>query len=84
MLIVVTLDPKLEALLQSRATQLGQDVSFVASELLPSVLNWEENESEEAIKGIQQGFDDFEADRYRSFQDFADEQRNKYNLISNS
>jgi hypothetical protein len=47
-------------------------------------LNWEENDSEEAIKGIQQGLDDFEAGRYRSFQDFADEQRNEYNLSPNS
>ena len=84
MSIVVTLNPELEALLHSRAAQQGQDVNFVATELLASILNWEENDSEEAIKGIQQGLDDFEAGRYRSFQDFADEQRNKYNLPANS
>jgi predicted transcriptional regulator len=84
MSIVVTLNPELEALLHSRAAQQGQDVNFVATELLASILNWEENDSEEAIKGIQQGLDDFEAGRYRSFQDFADEQLNKYNLPANS
>ena len=84
MSIVVTLNPELEALLHSRAAQQGQDVNFVATELLASILNWEENDSEEAIKGIQQGLDDFEAGRYRSFQNFADEQRNKYNLSANS
>ncbi|MFN6525363.1 hypothetical protein [Nostoc sp. ChiSLP03a] len=42
-------------------------------ELLTSVLEWEIQESEEAIKCIQQGFDDFEAGRFRSFHEFAQE-----------
>jgi len=84
MSIVVTLNPELEALLHSRAAQQGQDINFVATELLASILNWAEKDSEEAIEGIQQGLDDFEAGRYRSFQNFADEQRNKYNLSANS
>jgi predicted transcriptional regulator len=84
MAIVVTLSPELEALLRDRAAQRGQDVSFVASELLAGVLDWEKKDSEEAIKGIQQGLDDFEAGRFRSFQDFADEQHHKYDLPANS
>jgi predicted transcriptional regulator len=84
MAIVVTLSPELEALLRDRAAQLGQDVSFVASELLASVLEWEEQDSKEAIKGIQQGLDDFEAGRFRSFQDFTQEQNHKYDLPANS
>jgi hypothetical protein len=55
MAIVVTLSPELEVLLRDRAAQRGQDVSLVASELLASVLEWEEQDSKEAIKGIQQG-----------------------------
>jgi predicted transcriptional regulator len=84
MAIVVTLSPELEALLRDRAAQRGQDVSLVASELLASVLEWEEQDSKEAIKGIQQGLDDFEAGQFRSFQDFAKEQRHRYNLPANS
>jgi predicted transcriptional regulator len=84
MTIVVTLSPELEALLRDRAVQLGQDVSLVASELLASALEWERQDSEEAIKGIQQGLDDFETGRFRSFQDFSQEQRHKYNLPANS
>jgi predicted transcriptional regulator len=80
MAIVVTLSPELEALLRDRAAQRGQDVNFVASELLAGVLQWEEQDSEEAIKGIQRGLDDFEAGRFRSFQDFTEEQHHKYNL----
>lgn len=84
MSIIVTLNPKLEALLHSRAAKQGQDVNFIASELLASILDWEEKDSEKAIKGIQTGLNDFEAGRFRSFQDFAEEQRHKYNLPANS
>jgi predicted transcriptional regulator len=84
MTIVVTLSPELEELLRNRAMQLGQDVNLVASKLLASALEWEEQDSEEASRGIQQGLDDFEAGRFRSFQDFSEEQRRKYNLQANS
>ena len=46
--------------------------------LLAGILAWEEKDVKEAIAGIQQGLDDFEAGRFRTFQDFADEQRRKY------
>ncbi|MEH1889420.1 MAG: hypothetical protein V7K92_08120 [Nostoc sp.] len=82
--IFITLSPELEALLRDKAARQGQDVSLVASELLTSVLEWEVQESEEAIKGIQQGLDDFETGRFRSFHEFAQEQRRKYNLPADS
>ena len=80
MTIVVTLSSELEALLHEYAAQRGQDVNLVASELLATVLEWEVEDSEEAIKGIQKGLNDFETGRFRSFSDFAQEQRHKYNL----
>jgi len=80
MTIVVNLSPKLESLLRDKATQKGQDINLVASELLASILEQEITDSEEAIKGIQQGLDDFEAGRFRSFDDFAEEQRQKFSL----
>jgi hypothetical protein len=46
MVIIVTLSSELEALLPDRAAQRGQDVNFVASELLAGVLQWEEQDSE--------------------------------------
>jgi hypothetical protein len=84
MAIVITLTPELEALLRNRAAHQGQDVDRVASELLANVLAWEGQDSEESIQGIQQGLNDFETGRSRSFQDFAEEQRHKYNLPANS
>ena len=84
MAIVVTLIPELEALLRRHAARQGQDVNLVASELLASVLEWEKQDLEEAIKVIQQGLDDSEAGQFRSFQNFAEEQRSKYNLSADS
>jgi hypothetical protein len=83
MTIVINLSPELEALLRDKAAQRGQDLNFVASELLASILMWEAQDLEAAVKGIQQGLDDFEAERFRSFQGFAEEQRYKYNLPAN-
>lgn len=58
MTIVVSLSPELEARLRQKAVQQGQDVSLLAAELLTTVLEWEIQDSEDAIKGIQQGLDD--------------------------
>ncbi len=80
MTIVVTLSPELEAILINKAAQRGEDVNLVASELLANALEWEVQDSAEAIQGIQQGLDDFEAGRFRSFDEFTQEQRHKYNL----
>lgn len=80
MTIVVTLSPELEEILRERATRQGQDVNSVASELLASILEWEQQDLQEAVKGIQKGLDDFETGNFRSFEEFADEQRRKYNL----
>lgn len=84
MTIVVSLSPELEARLRQKAVQQGQDISLLAAELLTTVLEWEIQDSEDAIKGIQQGIDDFEAGRFRSFHEFAQEQRHKYNLPADS
>jgi predicted transcriptional regulator len=84
MAIVITLSPELETLLLNRAAQQGQEVNLVASELLAGVLECQEQDSVEAIKGIQQGLDDFEAGRFRDFQEFAEEQHRKYSLPTDS
>jgi predicted transcriptional regulator len=86
MAIVVTLSPELEALLRDKAAKQGQDISLVASKLLAEVLEWEikDKDTEEAVRGIKQGLDNFETGQFRSFQEFAEEQRHKYNLASDS
>ena len=80
MSIVISLSPEVEARLREKAAQQGQDVSIVAAELLTDILKWKLQDSEETIVGIQRGLDDFETGRSRSFHEFAEEQRRKYNL----
>ena len=75
MTIVISLSPEVEAQLREKAARQGQDVSLVAAELLASVLEWEAQHSEEAIEGIQHGLDYFDAGWFRSFDEFAEEQR---------
>jgi predicted transcriptional regulator len=84
MTITVTLSPEVEAKLLEKATRQGKDVATVAAELLASVLEWEAQDYEEAVEGIQRGLDDFEARRFRSFAEFAEEQHRKYHLPANS
>lgn len=80
MAIVINLSPEIEAKLRSKAALQGQDISIVAAELLTNLLEWEATDLSEAIDGIQQGLDDFEAGHYRSFDKFAEEQHNRYNM----
>ena len=82
MTIVVNLSPEMEERLQKKATQRGEPLEFVATALLAGLLDSEAQDSEEAIVGIQRGLDDFEAGRFRSFDLFEQEQRQKYDLSS--
>lgn len=84
MAIVITLSPELEARLREKAVRQGQDVNLLASELLANVLEWEVQDSEAAIKGIQQGLENFATGQFRSFDEFAEEQLRKYNLSADS
>jgi len=53
MSIIVSLSPEIEARLREKAIQQGQDVSLVAAELLARILDWEVQDSEEAVAGIR-------------------------------
>lgn len=80
MSIIISLSPEIEAQLREKATQQGQDISVVAAQLLSQILEWELQDSQEAIAKIQIGLDDFAAGRSRSFEEFAQEKRHKHNL----
>ena len=80
MALTIVLNPDIEAKLYARAERQGRDVNMLAAELLTQLLEWEQQDTEEAISGIQLGLDDFAGGRSRAFQDFAREQRQKYDL----
>lgn len=81
MSIVVNLTPKVEAQFREKAAQQGRDVALVAAEILATALEWEAQDIAEAVAGIQQGLDAFEAGRYRSFDKLSQEQSPKYTLL---
>jgi predicted transcriptional regulator len=83
MSIAISLSPEIEALLREKADREGQDISLVAAQLLTRILEWEARNSEEAIEGIQEGLNDFELGRFRSFDEFAKSQRTKYSFPTN-
>ncbi len=80
MSIMISLSPEMEARLREKAIEEQQDINVVATDLLARILGWELEDSTAAIAGIQQGLDDFEAGKSRSFDDFAAAQRLKYHL----
>ena len=80
MTLVVTLSPELEEQLREKALRQGQDINTVASELLASILKEEAQDSAAAVIGIQQGLDDFSTGKFRSFDEYADEQRQQHHL----
>lgn len=51
MSIVISLSPEVEAQLREKAAQQGQDVSLVAAGLLARILEWELQDTKEAIAG---------------------------------
>ncbi len=80
MTLVVNLSPELEAQLREKAIRQGQDIDTVVSELIAIVLAEESQDTAEAVRGIQQGLDDFSTGKFRSFDEYADRQHPKHNL----
>jgi predicted transcriptional regulator len=80
MAITVSLNPDIEAKLYAKAQQQGKDINTLAAELLTQLIEGEQQDTEEAIAGIQHGLEDFAMGRARSFQDFAADQQQRYDL----
>jgi predicted transcriptional regulator len=80
MTLTITLPPDVEQRLRERAAREGQDVEAIATATLVEALEWEAQDSAEAIQGIQRGLDDFAAGRHRPLREFVQEQRRKYQL----
>jgi predicted transcriptional regulator len=80
MTLTITLDPSTEAQLRAKAEANGQDINTLATQLLSALLAWVAQETEATTAGIQQGLEDFEAGRFRDFDEFVIEQQQKYEL----
>jgi hypothetical protein len=78
--MTITISAELERMLKERAASEGKAPDAVAESLLLMALEWGGQDEAEAIEGIQRGLDDFAAGRFRSFSDFAAEQRRKHQV----
>lgn len=78
--ITLNLSRDLEKKLQNKARQEGKEITQVITELLTTLLDWETEDTREAVKGIEQGLADFELGNYHSFEDFKEGQIQKYGL----
>ena len=82
MTVTIELSPAGERRLKAKAERQGVDRESVASTVLEQALALEDEDYEQAVAGIQRGLDDFSHGRYRSFAEFAEEQRQKYGIHS--
>jgi predicted transcriptional regulator len=76
----ITINPKTEARLRERAGAEGQDVDTLADLLINMALEWEAKDREDTVDGIKRGLEAVDQGRFRSFAEFASEQRAKYHL----
>ena len=80
MTLTIQLPPETEHRLRERAVQQGETAEAVALAILIDALERDAQETTEAVEHIRRGLEDFEAGRFRSFSDFAEEQRRKHRL----
>ena len=67
-----------QAQLNEYAQRHGQDPSVALDEVLASALEWEQQDYDEAVEGIRQGYEDMKAGRVQLASDMFEELRVKY------
>lgn len=77
---MMPLKPELKAQLDEYAERHGQDPVAALDDALGAYLEWERQDFQEALAGIQRGSDDVLAGRSRPAADFIAELRRKHGL----
>jgi hypothetical protein len=80
MLEAIPLKPERRAQLVEFARQHGKDPAEALDEALAAYLEWQRQDFEEAVEGIQRGYEDVKAGRTRSAAGFLAELREKHGL----
>lgn len=80
MTLTIELPPAAEHHLRTVAASRGEAAETVAAAVLAEALASDAEDTRQAAEGIRRGLEEFEDGRYRSFQEFADEQRLKHHL----
>ena len=70
--------PERKAQLEEYAQRRGQDPADALDEALANYLECEQQDFEEAVQGIRQGYEDLKAGRTRPAAEFLADMRQKY------
>jgi predicted transcriptional regulator len=74
----IPLKPERQAELEDYARRRGKSPADALDEALAAYLEWERQDFEEAVQGIQQGHDDIKAGRARPVDQFLNDIRQKH------
>ena len=76
----IPLKPERQAELEEFARRRGKTPADALDEALAAYLEWERQGFEEAVRGIQQGYDDVKAGRTRPAEEFLSDLRRKHDI----
>ena len=76
----IPLKPERQAELEEFARRRGKTPADALDEALAAYLDWEQQDFEEAVRGIQQGYDDVKAGRTRPVDQFLNDLRQKHGI----
>ena len=76
----ITLKPERQAELEEFARLRGKTPTDALDEALGSYLEWERQDFEDAVQGIQQGYNDVKAGRTRPADQFLSDMRQKHGI----
>jgi predicted transcriptional regulator len=77
---VIPIKPERKAQLEAYAQRRGQDTAAALDEALAEYLAWEQQDFQEAVEGIRQGYEDVKARRTQSAEEALEELRVKHGL----
>jgi predicted transcriptional regulator len=77
---VIPIKPERKAQLEAYAQRRGQDTAAALDEALGEYLAWEQQDFQEAVEGIRQGYEDVKAGRTQSAEEAFEELRAKHGL----
>ena len=78
----IPLKPERQAALEEFARRRGKTPADALDEALAAYLEWEQQDFEEAVRGIQNGYEDVKAGRTRPAGQFLNDMRRKHGISS--
>jgi predicted transcriptional regulator len=76
----IPLKPERMAQLEDYAHRRGQDPAAALDDVLAEYLDWEQQDYQQAVEGIRQGYADFKAGRTQPAEEAFEELREKHGL----